>query len=181
MAVDGKKRLRSVSDYQGDLPLDVKVEYLLDGKSVEPADVVGKSGELEVRYTVRTVTAQEQEVAVADGNGGTVTKTVEVPVPMVGTLTTVAPASFTDVESATANMAGDGKGGTQLSFTMTLFPPIGSDTAEFGYQAHVSEGVVPRASVSALPINPLESATFKTAADSYQGGASTGRELAAGA
>jgi putative membrane protein len=181
MDVDGKERLRSVSDYAGDLPLDVKVEYLLDGESVEPTDVVGKSGELEVKYTVKNVTGQEQEITVADGNGGTVTKTVDVPVPMVGTLTTVAPDSFTDVESATANMAGDGKGGTKLSFTMTLFPPIGSDTAEFGYKAQISEGVVPRASVSALPVNPLESATFKTAATSYQGGAATGGELAAGA
>ena len=42
-------------------------------------------------------------------------------------------------------MAGDGKGGTKLSFTMTLFPPIGSDTATFGYTAEIADGVVPRA------------------------------------
>ena len=40
-------------------------------------------------------------------------------------------------------MAGDGKGGTKMSFTMTLFPPIGSDTAEFGYTANIEDGVVP--------------------------------------
>ena len=181
MDVDGTQRLRSVSDYQGDLPLDVNVEYFLDGESVDPSDVVGESGELEVKYTVTNVTGQEQELVVPDGSGGTVTKTVEVPIPMVGTLTTVAPSTFTDVASTTANMAGDGKGGTKLSFTMTLFPPIGSDTAEFGYTAQISDGLVPRASVSALPVNPLESPTFKSAATSYQGGATTGAELAAGA
>ncbi|HSE08951.1 MAG TPA: hypothetical protein VLB29_09805, partial [Nocardioidaceae bacterium] len=117
MTVSGNERLRTVSDYTGDLPLDVRVRYFLDGEPVEPGDVVGESGKLEVRFTVKNVTAAEQEVTFDDGNGGTVTKTVEVPIPMVGSLTTVAPSNFTEVSSEQANMAGDGKGGTKLSFT----------------------------------------------------------------
>jgi putative membrane protein len=181
LSSDGKKRLRTVSDYTGDLPLDVQVRYFLDGQPVEPGDVVGKSGKLEVKFTVKNVTGVQQEVSFDDGNGGTVTRTVEVPIPMVGSLTTVAPPNFTDVASGEANMAGDGKGGTKLSFTMTLFPPIGSDTAEFGYTANITDGVVPRASISALPVNPLESPSFKSAGESYKGGADTGTQLAAGA
>jgi putative membrane protein len=100
---------------------------------------------------------------------------------MVGSLTTTAPENFTNVRSEQANIAGDGKGGTKLSFTMTLFPPIGSDTAEFGYTADIVDGVVPRSDVSALPVNPLESPTFASAADSYQGGTDTGAKLAEGA
>ena len=181
MSVDGEEHLRSVSNFNGDLPLDVSVTYKLDGETVEPGDVVGESGELEVLYTVRNITGQPQEVSFPDGQGGTVTKTVDVPVPMVGSLTTVTPESFTNVRSDQANMAGDGKGGTKLSFTMTLFPPIGSDTAEFGYTADVVDGVVPRSDISALPVNPLESPTFAAAADSYQGGTDTGARLAEGA
>jgi putative membrane protein len=180
-SVDGEKHLRSVSDYDGDLPLDISVAYKLDGENVEPGDIVGADGELEVQYTVKNVTAQPQEVTFDDGRGGTVTKTVDVPIPMVGSLTTVAPPNFTNVRSEQANMAGDGKGGTQLSFTMTLFPPIGTDTAVVGYTAHVRDGVVPRANLSALPINPLASPTYKTAATSYQGGAESGVELTDGA
>ncbi len=179
--VEGSQRLRTVSDYSGDLPLEVEVQYFLDDNRVEPGDVVGADGKLEVRYTVRNVTSTQQEVTFTDGSGGEVTKTVDVPIPMVGSLSTVAPSNFTDVQSDQANIAGDGKGGTKLSFTMTLFPPLGSDTAEFGYTANISDGVVPRADISALPVNPLASPTFKTAADSYQGGASTGEELADGA
>ncbi len=181
ITVDGKERLRTVSDYTGDLPLDVQVRYFLDGEPVEPGDVVGEDGKLEVKFTVKNVTGVEQEVTFDDGNGGTVTKTVEVPIPMVGSLTTVAPPSFTDVASDQANMAGDGKGGTKLSFTMTLFPPIGSDTAEFGYTANISDGVIPRASISALPVNPLESPSFASAGASYKGGAETGIQLTDGA
>ncbi len=181
MTVDGEEHLRSVSDFDGDLPLDVSVAYKLDGETVEPGDIVGESGELEVLYTVKNITAQPQEVSFPDGSGGTTTETVDVPIPMVGSLTTVAPETFTNVHSDQANMAGDGKGGTKLSFTMTLFPPIGSDTAEFGYTADIVDGVVPRSDVSALPVNPLESPTFAAAADSYQGGTETGARLAEGA
>ena len=179
--VDGEKKLRSVSDFTGDLPLDIDVNYELDGRTVKPGDLVGKSGKLEVTFDVENVTGEMQAVEVPDGKGGTVTKTVEVPIPMVGSLTSVAPANFTNVASKQANLAGDGKGGTKLSFTMTLFPPVGSNTATFGYTADVTDGVVPRIDVSALPINPLESPTFASAAESYQGGADTGAKLTDGA
>jgi putative membrane protein len=179
--VDGEKKLRSVSDYTRELPLDISVSYELDGKSVEPGDVVGKSGKLAVDFTVENVTAQSQEVTVPDGKGGTTTKTLDVAIPMVGSLSTVAPSNFTHVASKQANMAGDGKGGTKMSFTMTLFEPIGSTTARFGYTADITEGVVPKVEVSALPVNPLESPTFASAATSYQGGADTGAKLTDGA
>jgi putative membrane protein len=179
--VDGVKRLRTVSDYDGKLPLDIDIAYTLDGKSVKPGDIVGKDGKLEVEFTVTNVTGEEQQVTVPDGKGGTLTKTAMVPLPLVGSLTTTASDKFTNVHSDQANMAGDGKGGTKLSFTMTLFPPIGSETAVFGYTADIKDGIVPRVEVNALPVNPLQSPTFATAATSYQGGADTGTELAAGA
>ncbi len=181
LEVDGYERLRSVSDFTGELPLEFDITYLLDGEEVEPGDVVGADGALEVLYTVRNVTAQPQEVSFPDGKGGTMTETVEVPIPIVGSMTTVVPSSFTDVTSEQANIAGDGKGGTKLSFTMTLFPPLGSDEMEFSYQAQISDAVIPSTQVTALPVNPLEVPTFKTAGDSYQAGADTGLELADGA
>lgn len=180
-SVDGEKRFRTVSNFDGKLPLEVEVQYFLDNNRVAPGDVVGADGTLAVRYRVTNVTSAPQEVTFSDGSGGEITKTVDVPIPIVGSLSTVAPPNFTDVQSEQANIAGDGKGGTKLSFTMTLFPPLGSDTVEFGYTAHITDGVIPRADISALPVNPLESPTFKTAATSYQGGADTGERLAAGA
>jgi putative membrane protein len=179
--VDGEKKLRSVSDYEGGLPLDIDVNYELDGRTVKPGDLVGESGKLEVTFEVENVTGKMQDVEVPDGKGGTISKSVEVPIPMVGSLTSVAPSNFTNVASKQANLAGDGKGGTKLSFTMTLFPPVGSTSATFGYTADVTDGVVPRVDVSALPINPLESPTFASAAKSYQGGADTGAKLTDGA
>ncbi|MFN2320404.1 MAG: hypothetical protein ABR500_12095, partial [Dermatophilaceae bacterium] len=179
--VDGDLRLRAVSDFTKELPLEVTVTYLLDGKEVKPGDVVGETGTLEVRYVVRNVTGQPQEITFNDGTGTMVTATEDVVIPMVGSLSTVLPPSFTDVTSDEANMAGDGRGGTRMSFTMTLFGPIGKPEASFGYQARISDGVIPPAAISALPVSPLESPSFKGGAASYESGATTGVTLTAGA
>ena len=179
--VNGEQRLRSVSDYDKKLPLKVAVTYKLDGKTVNAGDVVGKAGRLEVHYKVENVTGKDQEVTYDDGTGKKITETKQVVIPMVGSLSTVLPSSFTDVQSGEANMAGDGHGGTKMSFTMTLFGPIGSSTSEFGYSAAITDGVIPTASISALPISPLDSSSFKGAAASYKGGADSGVQLTGGA
>ena len=179
--VNGDKRLRSVSDYGKKLPLTVAVTYKLDGKTVEARDVVGKSGLLEVHYTVTNVTGKAQDVTFDDGTGKMITENQQVVIPMVGSLTTVLPSNFTDVRSGEASMAGDGSGGTSMTFTMTLFNPIATPTAEFGYSAQIKDGLIPPANVSALPVNPLESPSFKGGAASYKGGADSGITLTAGA
>lgn len=179
--VNGHQERRTVNDYNGALPLKVSVSYKLNGKTVKASDVVGKSGHLVVSYTVENVSGKPTQISFPDGKGGTVTKMETVPVPLVGTLTVTAPSTFRNVASKAADMAGDGQGGTLLSFTMTLFPPIGSPKATFGYAADIHDGVVPRATVSALPVDPLASPTFKSAATSYQSGADSGAELVDGA
>src|SRR5665811_1982167 len=179
--VDGEKRFRTVSDYKKDLPVKISVRYFLDGQPIEAGDVVGKSGKLGIYYTVENRTGETQTLSYLDGKGNTIEKEENVAIPMVGSLTTIAPSNFTDVESKQANMAGDGRGATQLSFTMTLFPPIGSNVAQFGYEADVEDAVVPKASISMLPINPLESPSFAGGAASYKAGAETGQKLTAGA
>jgi hypothetical protein len=50
------------------------VTYKLDGKTVQPHDVVGKSGRLEVHYKVDNVTGKDQEVTYDDGTGKKVPK-----------------------------------------------------------------------------------------------------------
>lgn len=179
--VEGEHRLRTVSDYTKRLPLEVQVTYTLDGEPIKPDDIRGRSGQLEVRYTVTNATGSSHVVSYDDGTGTMVSSTQEVVIPMVGSLTTTLPETFTNVASPEANLAGDGRGGTKLTFTMTLFGPIGKPTATFGYTADIVDGTLPKASVSALPVSPLESPSFKGGAESYQGGAATGATLTAGA
>ncbi|MGA8977811.1 MAG: hypothetical protein WB473_01705, partial [Pedococcus sp.] len=159
----------------------VDVTYTFNGKTVKPGDVVGKSGNLKVQYTVTNMTGQAQTVSFNDGTGATTSASEDVVIPMVGSLSTVLPSSFTNVRSGEANIAGDGRGGTKMSFTMTLFGPIGKPSATFGYEARITNGVIPKASISALPVSPLDSPSFKGGAESYKGGAETGATLTAGA
>lgn len=178
--VDGTKHYRSVSNYPGKLPISVTPSYTLDGKTVKPGDVVGKSGTLKVSFTVANKTGVSRQLVLSNGAGGTVTRTVEVPIPLVGQLTTVLPKTFTEVQAGGANAAGDGRGGTALTYSMTLFPPIAEATSTFGYTAKIKDGVVPRVEIGLLPVDPLASPTFKTAVDGYSTGTTTGAELAAG-
>lgn len=179
--VDGEQRRRTVSDFAGDLPLSVSVEYRLDGEVVDAEDVVGESGELEVRYRVVNETGERREIEFDDGTGTMVTAEEEVFVPMVGTMTTTLPPSFTSVTSGEANMGGDGRGGTRLTYALTLFPPIGSAEQEFGYTAVIEDGVIPRATLSALPVSPLDSPTYATGVAGYEGGIESGAALTEGA
>jgi putative membrane protein len=179
--VDGTKRYRSVSNFAGTLPVSVTPSYKLDGRTVEPGDVVGASGKLEVSFEIANKTTKPQELSVDDGTGNKVTKTVQVPIPMVGSLTTTTPSTFTNVDPGGANTAGDGTGGQTLSYNLVLFPPLGSTTAKVGYTADITDGVVPRVDIAMLPVDPLASPTFKAATDGYQGGASTGAQLVTGA
>lgn len=177
LEVDGERRERTVSTFDQDLPLTVDVVYELDGERVQPGAVVGRSGTLEVRYTVTNTTGRTQDVTYDDGTGATATASAETVVPMIGQLVTVLPSSFTDVRSDEAGLAGDGRGGTRLQFQMTLFPPIGSATAEFGWTAQVRDGVVPPATLTAMPVSPLDHPSFKGGAGSYQAGADKGVAL----
>ena len=179
--VDGERRLRTLSDFDGELPIGVEVSYTLDGEPVEPTDVVGRSGLLEAHYVVRNLTVRQDEVEYDDGTGTMATTTAETVIPMVGQLVTVLPSSFTAVTSGEASMAGDGRGGTKLSFTMTLFPPIGSTSAEFGWSAQVRDAALPPATITAVPVSPLESPSFRGGAASYANGAESGAALTAGA
>lgn len=180
--VDGEQRMRTVSDFdKKKLPIKVAVTYTLNGKKLrKPSDAVGKSGRLEAHYKVENTSAQPRTITIKDGRGQNIAEETTVVIPMVGQLATVLPSSFSEVTSDEANKAGDGKGGTKLSFTVTLFPPVGAATAEFGWAAEVRDAVIPEAELTALPISPLESPTFKTAVTGYESGAEKGADLVEG-
>ncbi|MFK4088154.1 hypothetical protein ACI2LF_28845 [Kribbella sp. NPDC020789] len=180
--VDGEQRLRTVSDFdKKKLPIKLAVTYTLNGKKLKsPGDVVGKNGHLEAHYLVENTSARSEPITVTDGYGKQVTEQADVVIPMVGQLTTILPPEFGAVSSNEANKAGDGKGGTKLSFTVTLFPPVGAATAEFGWSADVKDAIVPEAELTALPVSPLDSPSFKTAVSGYQSGAEKGTDLVEG-
>jgi putative membrane protein len=151
--VHGKTTRRTVSDFTGKLPISVKAEYTLDGKRMSAQDVVGKSGILDVRYTVENVSATSTQLTYTVA-GKQVTKTVDLVTPYVGQLSLTLPSAFTDIDAVRADVAGDGRGGQLLSWTMVLFEPIGQVKQSFGYTARVKKAQLPAAKLQAVPVSP---------------------------
>jgi putative membrane protein len=180
--VDGETAFRTVSDFTGELPVSVEPEYRLDGELVEPQDIVGRSGRLDVRITVRNTTAAPTDVTYFGADGNEVTESVNVPIPLVAIFETVLPPSFSSVETADYNVAGDGRGGTVLRANLVLFDglPTGGSTTTLFYTANISDGVIPEAQLDVVPVQPITHANFDGAFQATAQGMQSGRQLATG-
>ena len=152
--VDGRVERRTVAEHTGELPVTLVPRYVLDGEPVEPADVVGRSGRLEVTYTVRNTTAEPTEVTYAGGRGTDVTETVDLVVPYVGTLESVLPSGFTGVSADGAAVVGDGRGATTVSWSLVLFNPLGEPAQQLEWSADVVDAVLPPAELTVVPVAP---------------------------
>ena len=85
--VNGVARSRTVSNFDSSkLPISVDVTYELDGKTVSADDLVGATGDVNVSYTVKNLTAKKMPLTYSDGNGGTKTEVSDVSIPLVGTV-----------------------------------------------------------------------------------------------
>ena len=121
-------------------PMEVSVKVMLDGVEVAPADLVGKSGVVDVEYTVRNTTAKTGPVTFTDVEGKEITEDVETADPFAGSLDVVLPQGFNEVTAPGATIAGNGQNETQLGYTFVLFPPLGSAEVKVGYQSRVTNG-----------------------------------------
>jgi putative membrane protein len=182
-SVDGTKQFRTVADFTKDLPVSVHIAYRLDGKTVDPGDLDGKSGKLAVSYTVKNTTADATPIVYQDGHGKTVTETAQVVTPYVGQLALDLPDSFRDISSVgdRADQAGDGHGGRLVTWTMVLFEPIGQNTQRFGFTAQVDHLALPTAHMQIVPVSPENHPELKFGQDGFQSGAATGQQLTDGA
>jgi putative membrane protein len=174
--VDGTTEERTLTD--ADIsPMEVSVKVMLDGIEVEPADLVGASGVVDVQYTVRNTTARTENVTFADVEGNEVTEAIEVADPYAGSLDVTLPQGFNEITATGATVAGDGTNQTSLGYTFVLFPPLGSTEVTVGYQARTSNGQMPAAVFSFLPIVPLENSTIAGTQEAFKGGAAAGAQI----
>jgi putative membrane protein len=182
-SVNGEKHFRTVAKYTEKLPVSINATYKLDGKSIQPGDLAGKSGKLDVSYTVVNTTGAPTEISYLDGHGKNLTETVNIVTPYVGQLALDLPKSFDDLASTgnRADQAGDGHGGRLVTWTMVLFEPIGATTQKFGFSANVDNAALPSASVQLVPVVPQNHPELKFGQDGFSSGAKSGQDLTAGA
>jgi putative membrane protein len=180
ITVDGSTSRRTVSDFTKALPVTVKASYRLDGREVRAQDVVGKDGLLETTYHVTNVSGVPTEISYKDGKGVTRTATVDLVLPLLGQLSIDLPKSFSDLATPTADVAGDGRGGSLVSYTMVLFEPLGAPTQTFTWSARVKDAELPPATIELVPVS-TDNTSVATGKKSYSGGAAKAGELTVGA
>jgi putative membrane protein len=174
---DGSQEERILTD--ADIkPIEVSVKVLLDGQEVAPADLVGADGVVDVQYTVRNTTSRTESVTYTDAKGEEITEDVEVADPFAGSLDVTLPMGFNEITAPGATVAGDGTNQTNLGYTFVLFPPLGATEATVGYQARVTNGQMPAAVFSFLPIVPFDNSTIAGTVEAYRSGAQTGATIA---
>jgi putative membrane protein len=177
MDVDGRATRRTVADFDKDLPLEVGVSYLLDGKPTPPDKLVGAHGQLEVTYQIKNVSSASTEITYKDGHGNPVTENVDIVTPYAALLTTTLPGTFTNLEAPRADVAGDGRGGLRLLWSMLLFEPIGQTVQEFGWKATIDGGELPAAELQATPVQPKAKPELQGSAEAMQTTAATATQL----
>ena len=172
---------RTVADHRDPAPIELDVAYRLDGQEVEPGDVVGQSGELEVSFTARNTTAEPVEVEYRDGRNQRRTETIDVAVPFVGSLSMELDGRFVGIDAPGASVAGNGRGDTFVSWSMVLFSPVGSEEQTVTYTAQVTDAYVPDVVAQFLPVD-ADSFTSLAAVQDNFGAVSDGlRDLTIGA
>lgn len=153
--LSGPTHQRSVAHFPADkLPLQVSAAYELNGKKVKAKDIVGKSGELKVTYVISNVTTKATKVTFTNVLGGKETTTVKAPVPIAAAVDVTIPARFTNLKAPGASASGNGNGTSSASWTLFLFDPLGGVKQSVTYQAHVTNAVVPSATVEGAAIPP---------------------------
>lgn len=180
VTVDGRTDIRTLADHTGGLPVDVAVRYTLDGQDVDPDELVGRSGELTVSTTVRNTSSAPTEITYTDAAGNAVSKTVDLVTPLVGQIRTTVPSSFHSVEASGAALSGDGRGGTVVSYSLVLFPPIGRAEQTVSWTAQTGDAVVPPADLSVVPASSKRT-EIANAQRSYLLGSQAAGALAVGA
>ncbi len=178
-SVDGQLRRRALSDFDQELPVTVSVVYSLDGQEIDPADLVGKSGSVEVAFRLENMTCAPEEISYDDGLGGEVTETMDVCDPFAGSLSFTLPSNYTDVVSDDGFLpAGDGRGGTLMNLSVAMISGLTDPVQEASYSATVSDAVIPPVTLSFLPLIVESNTSTAPQLAALQGGAETGAELA---
>jgi hypothetical protein len=146
---------RSVSLFPQDqaLPVDLKVEFTLDGQPITAEDLRGKSGTVTAKYTVTNKTTADEKLTFTGVGDKKVTKTVEADVPYVVEATSLLPFTWANLNTGKGLAGADGRGYWLTKWIALPFRPLSPDgSASFGWAANVKDIQIPSVLVQASPL-----------------------------
>ena len=133
------------------LPVALHAEYALDGRSVNPAEVLGAAGAVTVTYTVTNTTAESQAITYTDAAGVQRGQQLPVFVPFTGSLVVTVPQGMSLLSAPGAAQSTDGQGRTVLAYNLLLAPPTGDFQQVFSVRMAADRGATPGASLLVAP------------------------------
>src|SRR4051812_3676048 len=123
------------------LPVTVNANYKLDGNDITPTQLAGKSGKVEVIWTLTNRTLKTQDVSYTDAVTGkqvTSSGTTAIPISTVVTGITLADANFDQVETnGVMGRTSDNKA-TTVGWSAFLAPPLYPGTQKLTISAHTN-------------------------------------------
>ena len=139
--------VRTVATLDRSLPVDLSIAFTLDGQPITPAALVGRSGRLEVTYTLTNLTVEPRDLRHFDGAGRPRTVTRDVAVPFVGELVVPLDDRFRGVRARGATVSEGG-----LHAELVLAEPVGAPVRTVTWRADVVDAVVPPVQVRLAPV-----------------------------
>lgn len=139
--------VRTVAALDRDLPVTIDVAITLDGEPTTAAAAVGRSGRLEVTYTLTNLTVEPRELRHFDAAGRPRTVVRDVAVPLVGDLVVVLGDGHRDVRSDGATLL-DG----MLVADLVLAEPAGRPVTTVTWSASVTDADIPPVLVRVAPV-----------------------------
>jgi putative membrane protein len=154
--LDGSTRFQTMTTPDRSLmPLSMAVKYTLDGRPIAGSDLVGKTGDVGISFTVKNVSSRRMDVTYRDSTGRKITKPMMVPLPIIGQLqVTLPPAHFTNIESPLANVATDPFGNKIMAYSFVLFPPLGDLAQTVTLKAQATDFALGQVQLAGMPVAP---------------------------
>jgi len=166
IAVSGQKEILTNADAQGVLPVTVQPKYFLNGKEVEPGDLVGKDGRVRVEFALANVSEQTEDLTFIGPNGIEVTEPVTTYLPLVAQVQLELPASmWSNLEVVGGRVITDDNGIHHLSFAPLLAPIIGNVNQTVAIEGDVEGFELGMTRIVVLPLAPPGADNARTSAE----------------
>lgn len=152
---DGFGLSRTVSLAPGDFqpPISLTAEFTLDGEPITAKELVGKSGVVTAKYTLRNLTGAPTDVTVKDLAGNDVVQTVNAETPFIGIAQTLLPQRYTGLNTGSGQFGADGRANNQVQWIALPFAPLSrTSSSSFGWAANVTDAVIPSMLIQLAPV-----------------------------
>jgi X-X-X-Leu-X-X-Gly heptad repeat protein len=145
------QRLATEATVTGSVPVTLHAQYELDGTTLSPADLRGRSGKLTITYTVTNRSAEDTKLTYTDADGKSHTVTEKVFTPLVGDLVAELPTRYRNVTADGGTVSGTATGGTHVAYNLVLAPPMGNPQLTVTLTADVTDAEIPAAVMQLIP------------------------------